>query len=198
MNSGLQREPKARRHSVLDDLRARRDSLFQRARRSSIFEEKEKVQKTEKEHRTKDKQQQQQQRRSSDGNSRRGSVFYVTDNLVEENHQVLETEDETEMEIIATAKKARRKSWHPVAKLPKLERKRKKGVIASNVPSEVANSTEVLVNPRQKRLSWWNIFVPDSVGRYLLGRINFIFSSTLIIVYLWISFSQFISIIDID
>lgn len=47
-------------------------------------------------------------------------------------------------------KKGRRKSWHP-----KLERKRRKGVVA---PTNPPNGTE---NQRQKRPSWWNIFVPD-------------------------------------
>lgn len=48
-------------------------------------------------------------------------------------------------------KKGRRKSWHP-----KLERKRRKGVVVPTPPNGTENQ-----NQRQKRPSWWNIFVPD-------------------------------------
>ncbi|XP_018403939.1 PREDICTED: oxidation resistance protein 1 isoform X4 [Cyphomyrmex costatus] len=101
-------------------------------------------------------------RRGSDS-GRRGSVFYVSEDLLEENQEVLENEDRDRM--VQEAKKARRKSWHPLVKPPKLDRKRRKGV--SGAPSEIG-STEGLFSqsyPRQKRPSWWNIFVPESVSR---------------------------------
>lgn len=151
------RDNKGRRHSVLDDLRARRDSLFQRARRASIFEDKEN-------NKDKDKEEKKEKRRSSDG-TRRGSVFYVSDDLLEENQEALDHERQrlAEQEI----KKGRRKSWHPLIKPPKLERKRRKGV--AGVPTQAASgSTEALNYVRTKRSSWWNIFVPDSVTRYII------------------------------
>ncbi|XP_043275904.1 nuclear receptor coactivator 7 isoform X4 [Venturia canescens] len=158
MSPEILREPKARRYSVLDDLRARRDSLFQRARRASIFEEKENGARSSDKEKSKDK------RRGSEGN-RRGSVFYVSDDLLEENTDLSANENSPrETEIEMAAKKGRRKSWHPLAKAPKLDRKRRKGVAGGGSASETG-STEGLYNSRQKRLSWWNIFVPDSVGR---------------------------------
>lgn len=142
------RDNKGRRHSVLDDLRARRDSLFQRARRASIFEDKE------------NKDEKKEKRRSSDG-TRRGSVFYVSEDLLEENQEALDNERQrlAEQEL----KKGRRKSWHPLIKPPKLERKRRKGV--ASVPAQAGGSSEALNYVRTKRSSWWNIFVPDSVTR---------------------------------
>ncbi|XP_016837980.1 oxidation resistance protein 1 isoform X4 [Nasonia vitripennis] len=153
------RDQKGRRHSVLDDLKARRDSFFQKARRSSIFEDKENREK----------------RRSSES-GRRGSVFYVSHELLnEESSSPSPRKDDDEQEAgekeasspsdestpLEYAKKGRRKSWHPLAgKPPKVDRKRRKGVAAPEV-----GSTEGLYNARQKRPSWWNIFVPDSVGR---------------------------------
>lgn len=60
-------------------------------------------------------------------------------------------------------KKGRRKSWHP-----KLERKRRKGVVVPTSPPN-GNSDQLpnINNQRQKRPSWWNIFVPDHWPRYL-------------------------------
>lgn len=166
MSPEILREPKARRYSVLDDLRARRDSLFQRARRGSIFEEKENNGRSPDKEKSKDK------RRGSDGN-RRGSVFYVSDDLLEETTDLSANESSLrEAEIEMAAKKGRRKSWHPLAKPPKVDRKRRKGVAAGGLTSETG-STEGLYNSRQKRLSWWNIFVPDSVGRYCTTCIYF-------------------------
>ncbi|XP_014217207.1 oxidation resistance protein 1 isoform X3 [Copidosoma floridanum] len=165
--SQLRDPTKSRRYSVLEDLKARRDSFFQKARRHSIFEDKENREK----------------RRASD--SRRSSVFYVsTQDLFAEEQQEgsVETgespeakdevksnggEEEREDEsspLGFAAKKGRRKSWHPlVGKPPKVDRKRRKGVAGPASPE--AGSTEGLYNARQKRPSWWNIFVPDSVGR---------------------------------
>ncbi|XP_023247916.1 oxidation resistance protein 1 isoform X9 [Copidosoma floridanum] len=142
--SQLRDPTKSRRYSVLEDLKARRDSFFQKARRHSIFEDKENREK----------------RRASD--SRRSSVFYVsTQDLFAEEQQ--EGSDESSPLGFA-AKKGRRKSWHPlVGKPPKVDRKRRKGVAGPASPE--AGSTEGLYNARQKRPSWWNIFVPDSVGR---------------------------------
>lgn len=154
INSAVLRDSKSRRFSVLEDLKARRDSLFQRARRGSIFEEKENT-----DERTKEDCKEKDKRRSSEV-TRRGSVFYVTDDLLEENQEVLATENIMRQ---LEAKKGRRKSWHPLAKPPKADRKRKKGF--TGVSSETG-STEALYGGRQKRLSWWNIFVPDSVSRY--------------------------------
>ena len=148
------RSSKGRRYSVLDELKAKRDSLFQRARRSSIFEDKENSISPEKEKKQKEK----EKRRSSDG-GRRGSVFYVSQDLLEENRDI---DAEESRAIDQEIKKGRRKSWHPLAKPPKADRKRRKGTTSG--PSEVG-STEGLYTARQKRLSWWNIFVPDSVGR---------------------------------
>ncbi|XP_025987962.1 nuclear receptor coactivator 7 isoform X4 [Solenopsis invicta] len=173
-NAAILRDAKTRRHSVLEDLKARRDSLFQRARRASVFEEKENssakdntkdnikidVKDSSAKEKPKDK-----RRSSSDSNGgRRGSVFYVSEDLLEENRDVLENEDRDR--VTQEAKKGRRKSWHPLAvKPPKMDRKRRKGV--SGVPMQTG-STEGLDSqsyPRQKRPSWWNIFVPDSVTR---------------------------------
>ncbi|XP_015113718.1 oxidation resistance protein 1 isoform X4 [Diachasma alloeum] len=145
----LLRDTKGRRHSVLDDLRARRDSLFQRARRSSIFEDKE----NKKDKENKGEEEKKEKRRSSEGN-RRGSVFYVSDDFLEENPDTVREEIEV--------KKGRRKSWHPLVKPAKVDRKRKKGL--TGITADVG-STEALYGGRQKRLSWWNIFVPDSVTR---------------------------------
>ncbi|KYM85462.1 hypothetical protein ALC53_04705 [Atta colombica] len=170
-NAAILRDTKTRRHSVLEDLKARRDSLIQRARRVSMFEEKENstkdtakdnikidVKDNNAKEKTKDK------RRGSES-GRRGSVFYVSEDLLEENQEVLENEDRDR--LAQEAKKARRKSWHPLVKPPKLDRKRRKGVVSgvpSGVPSEIG-STEGLFSPnypRQKRPSWWNIFIPES------------------------------------
>lgn len=138
-----------RRHSVLEDLKARRDSLFQKARRGSVVEEKENAKLVQKE-----------KRRSSDsGSGRRGSVFYVSQDLLEENQEVLEDERTQDLE----GKKGRRKSWHPLAKPPKLDRKRRKGI--AGVPTQVGSTDGLYTQARQKRPSWWNIFVPDSVTR---------------------------------
>lgn len=177
-NAAILRETKTRRHSVLEDLKARRDSLFQRARRASVFEEKENSAKDSTKDNIKNdfkndvkdsnaKEKPKDKRGSSDSNGgRRGSVFYVSEDLLEENQEVLENEDRDR--VAQEAKKGRRKSWHPLVKPPKVDRKRRKGV--SSIPSQ-SGSTEVLYSqsyPRQKRPSWWNIFVPDSVTRYLL------------------------------
>lgn len=164
---------KTRRHSVLEDLKARRDSLFQRARRASMFEEKENngkdntkdgVKNDVKDSNAREKPKDKRRSSSESNGGRRGSVFYVSEDLLEENQEVLENEDRDR--VAQEAKKGRRKSWNPLIKPPKLDRKRKKGV--SGIPSE-SGSTEGLYSqsyPRQKRLSWWNIFIPDST-RYL-------------------------------
>ncbi|XP_011313375.1 oxidation resistance protein 1 isoform X3 [Fopius arisanus] len=129
---------KGRRHSVLDDLRARRDSLFQRGRRTSDLP-------------------------LDDKDKRRASVFYVSHQLLEENapsSKVLPlTHQPDQMEV----KKGRRKSWHPLVKPPKADRKRKKGLGA--ITPDVGSTEALYGAARQKRLSWWNIFVPDSVTR---------------------------------
>ncbi|XP_011251139.1 oxidation resistance protein 1 isoform X5 [Camponotus floridanus] len=181
-NAAILRESsKSRRHSVLEDLKARRDSLFQRARRASVFDEKDNNAKDIAKNSAKDnikdntkdnakdnakdsnaKDKPKDKRRSSDS-GRRNSVFYVSEDLLEENQEMPENEncDRTVQE----AKKGRRKSWHPLVKPPKLDRKRRKGV--SGIPSQTG-STEGLYSQnysRQKRPSWWNIFVPDSVVR---------------------------------
>jgi len=164
-NAPILREAKARRHSVLEDLKARRDSLFQRARRASTFDERNHAKGGgDKDGNAKDKPK--DKRRGSGDTGRRGSVFYVSEDLLEENQEVLENEDRARAS--QEAKKGRRKSWHPLAKPPKADRKRKKGV--SGGPMQTG-STEALYSSqsyaRQKRPSWWNIFVPDSVSRYL-------------------------------
>jgi len=174
-NVAILRDSRSRRHSVLEDLKARRDSLFQRARRASVFDEKENsardIAKDNAKNNAKDSnaRDKSKDKRSSESNGgRRGSVFYVSEDLLEENQEVLESEESAR--AAQEAKKGRRKSWHPLVKPPKLDRKRRKGV--SGVPSQTG-STEALFSqsyPRQKRLSWWNIFVPDSVTRYLLSR----------------------------
>ncbi|XP_072744452.1 nuclear receptor coactivator 7 isoform X3 [Anoplolepis gracilipes] len=168
-NATILRDSKSRRHSVLEDLKARRDSLFQRARRASIFDDKDNntkdsaktnIKDNVKDNNAKDKPK--EKRRSSDS-GRRNSVFYVSEDLLEENQEVPENEDSER--AVQEAKKGRRKSWHPLVKPPKLDRKRRKGV--SGVPSQTG-STEGLYSQsytRQKRPSWWNIFVPDSVVR---------------------------------
>lgn len=163
--AAILRDGKGRRHSVLEDLKARRDSLFQRARRASMFsaDEKENAKDNGKDtakEKPKDK------RRSSDaGGARRGSVFYVSEDLLEENHEIPESEDRAQ--AAQEAKKGRRKSWHPLAKPPKVDRKRRKGVVA---PSQTSSTEGLYPQVRQKRPSWWNIFVPDSVTRYLSRR----------------------------
>ncbi|XP_020287572.1 nuclear receptor coactivator 7 isoform X3 [Pseudomyrmex gracilis] len=168
-NAAILRD-KSRRHSVLEDLKARQDSLFQRARRASLFEKKESSAKdSAKSNNAKDnngvKDKPKDKRRGSDSNNgRRGSVFYVSDDLLEENQDVLENEAARAAQ--EAAKKGRRKSWHPLAKPPKLDRKRKKGI--SGIPPAQTGSTEGLFPQnyvRQKRPSWWNILVPDSVAR---------------------------------
>ncbi|XP_076638247.1 TLD domain-containing protein mustard isoform X6 [Colletes latitarsis] len=146
--SAILRDNKGRRHSVLEDLKARRDSLFQRARRGSVVEEKENAKLVQKE-----------KRRGSEG-GRRGSVFYVSQDLLEENPDVVENE-RTKADL--EGKKGRRKSWHPLAKPPKLDRKRRKGI--AGIPTQVGSADGLYTQARQKRPSWWNIFVPDSVGR---------------------------------
>ncbi|KAL2722314.1 nuclear receptor coactivator 7 isoform X8 [Vespula squamosa] len=153
---------KGRRYSVLEDLKARKDSLWQRARRTSTFEEKENA-----------KQQKivygKEKRRSSDGGAaRRGSVFYVSDDLLEEKQDVIVNKEEERAAIIE-AKKGRRKSWHPLAsvKPSKSERKRKKAVVGAPPVEQVASAEALYTHTRQKRPSWWNIFVPDSVSRFL-------------------------------
>ncbi|EZA53419.1 hypothetical protein X777_06500, partial [Ooceraea biroi] len=169
-NAAILRETKVRRHSVLEDLKARRDSLFQRARRASVFDEKSNVKDNAK---NSDKDKSKEKRRSSSdtSNTRRGSVFYVSEDLLEENQDVLENEDRAR--AAQEAKKGRRKSWHPLAKPPKVDRKRKKGV--SGIPMQ-GGSTEGLYTAqnytRQKRPSWWNIFVPDSVTRIFILKTN--------------------------
>lgn len=182
-NAAILRESsKSRRHSVLEDLKARRDSLFQRARRASVFDDKDakdiaknnakdnsKDNSKDKDNNAKDKSK--DKRRSSDS-GRRNSVFYVSEDLLEENQEM--PEDENCDRTVQEAKKGRRKSWHPLVKPPKLDRKRRKGV--SGAPSQTG-STEGLYSQnytRQKRPSWWNIFVPDSVVRYLfISRLLF-------------------------
>lgn len=172
-NAAILRDSKSRRHSIFEDLKARRDSIFQKARRASVFDEKENsakdIAKDNAKNNVKDssaRDKSKDKRRSSDSNGgRRGSVFYVSEDLLEENQEVLESEENAR--AAQEAKKGRRKSWHPLVKPPKLDRKRRKGV--TGVPSQTG-STEALFSqnyPRQKRLSWWNIFVPDSVTRYL-------------------------------
>ncbi|XP_043254710.1 oxidation resistance protein 1 isoform X4 [Colletes gigas] len=146
--SAILRDNKGRRHSVLEDLKARRDSLFQRARRGSVVEEKENAKLVQKE-----------KRRGSDG-GRRGSVFYVSQDLLEENPDVVENE---RVKADLEGKKGRRKSWHPLAKPPKVDRKRRKGI--AGIPTQVGSADGLYTQARQKRPSWWNIFVPDSVGR---------------------------------
>lgn len=156
--AAILRDGKGRRHSVLEDLKARRDSLFQKARRASVFDEKENT-------RDNAKDKPEDKRRSSiTGGERRSSVFYVSEDLLEENQEVLE--DENHVQINQETKKGRRKSWHPLVKPPKLDRKRRKGIVEASQ----AGSTEGLYSQsQQKRPSWWNIFVPDSVIRYLLS-----------------------------
>lgn len=161
--AAILRDGKGRRHSVLEDLKARRDSLFQRARRASVFgDEKENAKDNAKDNgKDNTKEKPKEKRRSSDTTSgRRGSVFYVSEDLLEENHEISEDRSQAAQE----AKKGRRKSWHPLAKPPKVDRKRRKGVVA---PSQTGSTEGLYPQARQKRPSWWNIFVPDSVTRYL-------------------------------
>ncbi|XP_058802691.1 oxidation resistance protein 1 isoform X4 [Phymastichus coffea] len=143
----------ARRHSVLDDLKAKRDSFLQKARRSSIFSSAEDKENGAKENK--------QKRRSSEASARRGSVFYVShDSLAEE---LGCGEAPASPPAADGPKKGRRKSWQPlVGKPPKAERKRRKGVAQQSSEDGVA---EEPYSVRQKRPSWWNIFVPDSVAR---------------------------------
>lgn len=177
-NATILRDTKGRRHSVLEDLKARRDSLFQRAtRRASMFDEKENTK-----DRTKEK------RRSSNSESgRRNSVFYVSEDLLEENQEILESEDRVQLD--QEVKKGRRRSWHPLVKPPKLDRKRRKGVTtgggdgvsgvvdgaggvggSGSVSSQTGSTEGLDTQTRQKRPSWWNIFIPESVVRYYLNH----------------------------
>lgn len=59
-------------------------------------------------------------------------------------------------------KRGRRKSWHP-----KFERKRRKGVVVPSVspPGSAGSIPEHTHRQREKRASWWNIFVPDNWPR---------------------------------
>lgn len=173
-NASILRDSKSRRHSVLEDLKARRDSIFQKARRASVFDDrddsnaKDSAKNTVKDKDGNAKDKPKDKRRSSDS-GRRSSVFYVSEDLLEENQEVPGNED-CDL-VIQEAKKGRRKSWHPLVKPPKLDRKRRKGV--SGVPSQTG-STEGLYSqsyPRQKRPSWWNIFVPDSVRYLFISRL---------------------------
>lgn len=52
--------------------------------------------------------------------------------------------------------KTRKSSW-----VLKMERRRRKGLPAMN--SEIDFSNDEILNVRQKRHSWWNIFVPENV-----------------------------------
>ena len=153
-SNAVLRDNKGRRHSVLEDLKARRDSLFQRARRGSVAEEKENANA---------KQERKEKRRASECVNRRSSVFYVSQDLLEENQELLE--NERVLQADNEGKKGRRKSWHILAKPPKLDRKRRKGI--AGVPSQTGSTDGLHAQARQKRPSWWNIFVPDSVARYL-------------------------------
>lgn len=159
-SNAILRDNKGRRHSVLEDLKARRDSLFQKARRGSVVEEKENT-----------KQIQKEKRRASES-GRRCSVFYVSQDLLEENQELLENE---RIQADLEGKKGRRKSWHILAKPPKLDRKRRKGIAGVPSPSQVGSTDGLYTQARQKRPSWWNIFVPDSVVRYLLFMSRFIY-----------------------
>ncbi|KOC59756.1 hypothetical protein WH47_09737 [Habropoda laboriosa] len=159
-SSAILRDNKGRRHSVLEDLKARRDSLFHRARRGSVVEEKE--------NNTATKQVQKEKRRASEG-GRRCSVFYVSQDLLEENQELLENE---RIQADLEGKKGRRKSWHILAKPPKLDRKRRKGI--AGVPTQVGSTDGLYTQTRQKRPSWWNIFVPDSVARYLSFMLRYV------------------------
>lgn len=159
-SNAILRDNKGRRHSVLEDLKARRDSLFQKARRGSVVEEKENT-----------KQVQKEKRRASES-GRRCSVFYVSQDLLEENQELLENE---RIQADLEGKKGRRKSWHILAKPPKLDRKRRKGIAGVPSPSQVGSTDGLYTQARQKRPSWWNIFVPDSVVRYLLFISRFIY-----------------------
>lgn len=58
-------------------------------------------------------------------------------------------------------KRGRRKSWHP-----KFERKRRKGIVAPSVSPPGPGSPLNIPEQRQKRASWWNIFVPDNWPRW--------------------------------
>lgn len=145
--------PRGRRYSVLDDLRAKRDSLLLRARRGSLFEDKSPS--------TGDSTKVEGKRRSSEEN-RRGSVFYVSEDLPEEtvDRDGDYLEDSAPEVKDLKDPKGRRKSWHPLAKPPKVDRKRRKGVA---VVPQVGSADGIYV--RQKRPSWWNIFAPESSSR---------------------------------
>ncbi|XP_011140266.1 oxidation resistance protein 1 isoform X7 [Harpegnathos saltator] len=158
--AAILRDGKGRRHSVLEDLKARRDSLFQRARRASMFSDEKENAKDNGKDNTKEKPKDKRRSSSDTGNARRGSVFYVSEDLLEERHEIQESEDRAQ--VAQEAKKGRRKSWHPLAKPPKVDRKRRKGVVA---PSQTGSTEGLYPQARQKRPSWWNIFVPDSVSR---------------------------------
>ncbi|XP_066600027.1 nuclear receptor coactivator 7 isoform X6 [Prorops nasuta] len=174
------RDAKSRRHSVLEDLKARRDSFFQKARRASVaasgfvsrVEEKENskddrpnAQPTLEQQQAQLQTQFREKRRGSVATGRRASVFYVSEDLLEENQEILEDEN-SRIQAELEKKKGRRKSWHPLAsKPPKIDRKRRKGVASvSNIGSS-EEALEIQQQQRQKRPSWWNIFVPDSVVR---------------------------------
>uniref|UniRef100_A0ABD2XDM0 Oxidation resistance protein 1 n=1 Tax=Trichogramma kaykai TaxID=54128 RepID=A0ABD2XDM0_9HYME len=175
---------------VLSGLKARRDSFLEKARRSSIFSDSSSQDDdsgicANKENTTintssgiissanssiiisssisvstKSSDNNNKSRRSSDGQQqeRRGSVFYVShDSLLlteESDDKIL---DETPP--LAALKKGRRKSWHPILAVGKSDRKRRKeAVLSESLPDNVTSG-------REKRPSWWNIFIPDSVGR---------------------------------
>ncbi|KAJ8679782.1 hypothetical protein QAD02_015569 [Eretmocerus hayati] len=159
------RDSKGRRHSVLDELKARRDSFFQKARRSSIFGSSNNSASEDKEN----------TRRSSDSTTpnRRGSKTPRSKH--EEDDQPLASLEQQQRQQ-SSAKKGRRKSWNPlmVGKSSKLDRKRRKGVASGSASSPVGGGvggdelgSEEILYSRQKRPSWWNIFVPDSVTRYI-------------------------------
>ncbi|KAL7300856.1 hypothetical protein TKK_0006413 [Trichogramma kaykai] len=180
---------------VLSGLKARRDSFLEKARRSSIFSDSSSQDDdsgicANKENTTintssgiissanssiiisssisvstKSSDNNNKSRRSSDGQQqeRRGSVFYVShDSLLlteESDDKIL---DETPP--LAALKKGRRKSWHPILAVGKSDRKRRKeAVLSESLPDNVTSG-------REKRPSWWNIFIPDSVGRYIIKR----------------------------
>lgn len=138
---------RARRHSVLDDLRAKRDNFIERARRASV------VLMDNKENR---ELQVKEKKKNKDDKRRNSSVFYVSNELPEENNVL------PDLDQLKDLKKARRKSWHPMVKPSKTDRKRRKG----GAPNSEEGSTEALYANRQKRPSWWNIFVPDLGTRY--------------------------------
>jgi hypothetical protein len=84
-------------------------------------------------------------------------------------------------EFPAKTQPKRRKSWHS-----RLERRRRKGVVMAvggSDPHAVAaaaaissmNAATAVVHTghsKQKRPSWWNIFVPDHWPRYIYYRVT--------------------------